>query len=367
MKRNLCNWALAGGILLLWAACSSENNETLYSGLQPIRFAVSPAVHIDGESRAIVNDKYLPAGKSIGIFAYSYLASASSDWQSSPDLFDNKEGTVGAVPTTVGAVPTTKDVVQEVTVAGPEKYFAVRTYKHAFYSYYPYQSSVTAANKEIENDLFSDLASDKTQIDWLWDGQIDVTASGDPVKFEYSHLMSMIKIAVAKHEVNPELRMESITIGTSTSQKFKFDISTGKTTEVAGGSTSYTASFITTDLPNGKVIPSLGKDETLATEVFEQILLLPESAITSLSFKVNGENFTTPGTWAGFKTSTSGKYRLVSIVVDLSEIKIQLGGKDWINNDDDIDLIQSEVSISLGAKNWGYDPADDIDLTQPKP
>ena len=327
------------GILLIGAACSSDER-TPDVDSRSIRFAGSPVTHVDGETRAVVNGNYLPKGDEVGIFAHYYPVSSTAAWQTNPNLFDNVKGTVGDIPSS-GA--------QTITL--PENKYYKTGQKHAFYSYYPHRT-LTAAAPEWTSDLFA--KSGDTQTDWLWATPVtDFMSSVNPVQFTYLHTMSLIRVTAAKHQdVKATLQMESITVGTSTSQKFKFNVSTGVITNVSGGETGYTAASLS----------ELATTPATASE----ILLLPASAVTSISFRVNGEDFTTPSDWGGFTTSTAGgKYKLINITVNVNEIVIQLGGQDWTPGED-IDLSQSEVSISLGAKEWEYDPATDIDIRQSK-
>jgi hypothetical protein len=331
------------GILLSGAACSSDER-TPDVDSRSIRFAVSPVTQTAGETRAVLSGNYLPVDDHVGIYAYSYLTSDLPETWPTPLIFDNVKGTVGSIPTEEGDP-------QKISIAPENEKDYATGHKHAFYSYYPYQSSLS--DFTITSDLF------ESQTDWLWATPVTgVMASADPVPFTYSHQMSLIRFFVGKAaEVVPKLRLESITVVTSASQKFTFNVSTGDIVGVDGGSTSYTASLLTDGV--GLEVPFI-EDAEKASE----ILLVPASAVTSLSFRVNGEDFVTPGEWTGLTTSSDGgKFKQVNITINVTEIIVKLGAKDW-DNGDPIDLSQSEVSISLGAKDWEHDPATDTDLTQ---
>jgi len=367
MRQNIWIWWVFVGILFLYTSCSSDDRIS-GTDTQAIRFAVSPSNQAEETSRSVINGSYLPETEFVGVFAYSYASSSSSDWQDKPDIFDNAKGTVKEPQ--IIKVGDTETTIQAITL--PEKYY-VAGCKHAFYSYYPYRELFTANNTILTADLFSTLETDGSQTDWLWAEPVkDVVASTTMVQLTYSHIMTLVSTAVAKRaDVTATLKMQSMTISTYSlngkyaSQKFTFDVSSGTVNRVDGGATEYTESLVSLDddVEQHYVVPLLEDGETLATEVASQIMLLPGSVVTSLSFRVNGEDFTTPSDWAGFTTSTGGKYRFVSIVLGVNEITIQLGGKDW-EEGGETDLTQSDVTISLGAKGWDYDPATDIDMSQ---
>lgn len=337
-------------LALLVFACSQDGDSTVSS--HQIRFAASPVYQIEHSTRSVVTGVGLPQGDSVGIFTYSYDTDAT--WSSTPDIYSNEKGVVGAYSDTDG--------FSWVTL--PVKEYEIGK-NHAFYSYYPYRNTITASDPVVNSDMFAELESDGSQTDWMWVKQIGVESSPDPVELIYQHQMTLLRFTVAKTiEVDAKLYMEDLTIQTATSQKFTFNLSSGVVTSVLDGATTYTTSLLTSNDAGeleGIEIPLLGAAETLATKLATQVLLLPQSKVTSLSFNIDGETFTTPSTWAGVEAAAAGQYYIVSIKVGLHEIIIQLGAQDW-EDGNDVDLSQSEVGISLGSQGWG--PGADVDLSK---
>lgn len=337
-------------LALLVCACAEDGHTDASS--HQIRFAASPAYQVDHSTRSIVADSGLPQGDSVGIFTYSYTTTDS--WVTTPDIYDNEKGIVGVY---------SDEGYSQVTLSVKEY---VNGRNHAFYSYYPYQSTTSASNPEVNSDIFANLESDGSQTDWMWANPVTgVTPSPSPVALTYQHKMTLLRFTVAKTvDVNAGLYMEDLEIRTSTSQKFTLNVSSGVVTPQLGGATSYAASLLTTDEDGelkGIEIPLLGEEDTYATQLATEVLLLPQSSVTSLSFNINGETFTTPSDWIGVAASDAGRYYVVSIKVGISEITIQVGGQDW-EDGRDIDLSQSDIGISLGSQGWS--PGGDLNLSQ---
>jgi hypothetical protein len=289
----------------------------------------------------VVDGVDLPKDSKVGIFAYSYTGST---WTGTPDIFDNVAGTVGERPTATTEVP---NPAQEITIADTDGKYYVTGRKHAFYSYYPHVASVTADNPVIEGDLFTDTYA---QTDWLWATPVTgITPTTDHVQFTYDHKVSSIRVAMVKStDLNDvELKLDEIVIKTSTSQKFEFNALTGAIAKKDGGETDYSQTFS----------PSWSIPDAGSAEDASQILLLPGSVVTSLSFTVNGEEFTTPTGWTisappATIDGKGGKYKQVNITINVYEITIELGQKDWEEGDYTDVVTPSKVTISLGGKGW---------------
>lgn len=336
-------------LTLLIYGCSGDGNPDVASSYR-ISFALSSDISTAVSTRSVVNGKSLPENDTVGVIAYSYPV--SSAWPAAADIYDNEPGIIGIYSDARGnsSLTLTEKTYSEITGD-----------KHAFYTYYPYRSELSVMNTVYHSDLMADLEPDGTQIDWMWHSVTGVQASPYSVKLQYSHRMTMIKIMIGrKVDVNVDLKLEKITVGTSDSQKFTFDVATGVVTGRNGGATAYTVSPKASE-GGTFIVPLLEDDSDLATETAAQILLLPTSKVNSLSLCINGEIYTTPSDWY-FTASAAGLYKLVSIALGVSDISILLGGQEW-EEGGDIDPTQREIIIALGKQGWKYDPSTDIDVT----
>lgn len=320
---------------LVLGGCSKRDSDT---EKYLIKLGVSTVVVPEITSRSILTSGILPEGETAGVFAYSYTG--DNAWPTDIDVYNNAVATIGAASGSVSGL----------SIAS--KYYVVGK-KHAFYAYYPYRS--TLSGKVVGGDVISDRDTNGEQIDWLCaDPTEDVTMSSTPIQLNFGHMMSMLKINVVKGDVvDASLILEKFTLTTTTSQKFTLDVASGAVTSVNGGSGTF-------EQNTNYTIPTVSSGSAITVA---NILFLPQSQISSITLTINGEDFKTADNWGGLLTSVKGNYKTVNFTINMTEIVISVGGKDWaIGSDADLRPGDITTIIGVGDKGWGYDPSGGIDL-----
>lgn len=339
--------------MLVLAACASDDDG---STGHPILLSVGQAVTAEATRAAVVGTK-MPEGSEVGLFAYAYHAGDDS-WPAEPDVWNNERAMVQAQ--TIGG----SGSLLKPDVAGFYDEADV-TLNYAIYAYHPYVEALTATDPVIAGDLFEAMDNaGNGQHDWMWSTPLKgVTAEGYAGKYvplRFAHLTTMLCLKVGvrgETTAGPELRR--IGVKTGGSQAFFFDVSAGTLLPAEGGKSEYNCKPTPNTGDDTYIIPWLAMDDTayyakpVPTEVAENILVMPATQITGLSFVVDNRVYTTvdiEGGWPGFAVGQAGTFHTISLVLTDTDLCVEIGAPEWI--DENTRIAMEEAGVELGADDW---------------